>query len=547
MDKLEIRQQLNRINASLEKEYKEWEPSWKRIAELSRSFRGKFENEKNKEFLRRSDDVIDNVLNDCADTLAAGLQSGLTNPTTRWFKFSLADTDLLNWKPVKTWLYDVENIILTILNKSNFYKLTPTVYKEMGLFGQPCLLHEESPATISRFYAFTVGEYMLATNNELAVDTCFRRFSMTIHQLAAAFGLVNLPTTLQNDYRNGRVANEYNVIHAILPNFMLNRGKMDNKNKPYMSLYYLPDYSASESILRISGYDRFPILAPRWETVSTETYGISPAMHGLGLTKSLQKWHKTRHLGVDLVTRPPMNVPAKMYEDGAAPDLLPGGINIFDERTGPQSVTPTFNVNFDLNNLNLTIADTKENIRTSMFYRLFNAILSVDKRMTATEVDKISSEQMVQLGPVLTNIINEFLSPCLMRVYDNAFKLGAIPPPPPELEGQSLEIEYVSMLAQAQKAVELSASMDFVQFVGAVAQYNPKAINKLDYNELIDDYVDKRGVNPKIIRSTEEVNKMEQAEQAKADQQAMMQQALEGAKTLNEIAPGSLANMGGMQ
>lgn len=53
--------------------------------------------------------------------------------------------------------------------------------------------------------------------------------------------------------------------------------------------------------------------------------------------------------------------------------------------------------------------------------------------------------------------------------------------------------------------------------------------------------------NPKIIRSTEEVNKMEQAEQAKADQQAMMQQALEGAKTLNEIAPGSLANMGGMQ
>lgn len=50
MDKLEIRQQLNRINASLEKEYKEWEPSWKRIAELSRSFRGKFENEKNKEF-----------------------------------------------------------------------------------------------------------------------------------------------------------------------------------------------------------------------------------------------------------------------------------------------------------------------------------------------------------------------------------------------------------------------------------------------------------------------------------------------------------------
>lgn len=544
IDKRTLRQKLDRIHTSLYDEYKDWKPGWESVAELSRSYRGKFFNETNKQFLRRSDAIVDNILNDCANVLAAGLQSGLTNPTTRWFRFKLRDTELMQFKPVKEWLYKVENIIFEILLKSNFYKLSPLAYKEMGLFGQPCMLQEENERTITHFHLFTIGEYMLAANDNDIVDTFVHTFSTTVHRLVSKFGFENLPKTIQQSYENNQILVRHNVVHEIIPNFMMNKGKMDAKNKPYLSVYYLSDFHDDDGILRISGFDGFPIRSPRWEPLSGEVYAIAPAMNGMGMAKSLQKWHLTRHYGVDMQVKPPINVPSDMYDNGKKPSLIPGGINPYNSRKGDNKVTPTMNVNIDLSGINLSIESAKTDIKTAMLYNLFNAVLNSDKRMTATEVEKVSSEQMVQLGPVLNNITGEFLSPTIITTYNYADKMGALPPPPPELEGAELGIEYISMLAMAQKSVELSAALDFTQFVGMVSSYEPAAKKKLDVYALIDDYADKRGVNPKIVNSNEEVaemNKAEAAQRQQMQQMAMAKQVLEGAKTLSEISP----NIGG--
>lgn len=540
IDKRKLRQKLDRVQTSLYAEYKDWKPGWELTAELSRSFRGKFFNEKNKQFLRRSDAIVDNILNDCANVLAAGLQSGLTNPTTRWFKFKLRNSDLMQFKPVKEWLYAVENIIFEILLKSNFYKLSPLAYKEMGLFGQPCMVQEENVKTITNFHLLTIGEYMLAANDNEEVDTFVHPFSMTVHELVTKFGYDNLPKILQQAYDNNQILARHNVVHEIMPNFMMNKGKMDAKNKPFLSVYYLSDFREDEGILRISGFDSFPVRTPRWEPLSGEVYAISPAMNGMGMAKSLQKWHLTRHYGVDMQVKPPLNVPSDMYDNGKKPSLIPGGINPYNSRKGDNKVTPTMNVNIDLSGINLSIEAAKADIKTSMLYNLFTAVLNSDKRMTATEVEKVSSEQMVQLGPVLNNITGEFLSPTIIATYNYADKLGALPPPPPELDGAELEIEYISMLAMAQKSVELSAEIDFTQFVGMLTSFDPNARKKLNVYKLIDDYADKRGVNPTIVNSNDEVvelDKAEAAEQQQMQQLAIAKQMLEGAKTMSEIAP----------
>ena len=140
---------------------------------------------------------------------------------------------------------------------------------------------------------------------------------------------------------------------------------------------------------------------------------------------------------------------------------------------------------------------------------------------------------------MLNNITGEFLSPTITTTYQYAYKMGALPPPPPELEGMELEIEYISTLAMAQKSVELSAELDFTQFVGMVSSYEPNAKKKLNVYKLIDDYADKRGVNPTIVNSNDEVAEMDKAEaaqQQQAQQLAMAQQMLEGAKTLHDIS-----------
>lgn len=117
------------------------------------------------------------------------------------------------------------------------------------------------------------------------VDSFMHPFSMTVHELVCKFGYDNLPKTLQIAYNNNQILNRFNVVHAILPNFMMNKGKIDAKNKPFISIYYLTDFPAEESILRISGFDRCPIRAPRWEPLSGEVYAISPAMNGMGMAQ----------------------------------------------------------------------------------------------------------------------------------------------------------------------------------------------------------------------------------------------------------------------
>ena len=143
------------------------------------------------------------------------------------------------------------------------------------------------------------------------------------------------------------------------------------------------------------------------------------------------------------------------------------------------------------------------------------------------------------MGPVLNNLHRGFLAPTIYTTFEHAMELDLLPPPPPELIGQDLGIEFNSMLAQAQKMVDTQASVEFAGFVGQIAQFNPNALKKLNANELIDDYAEKRNVNPRIVNSNDDVEQMIQAEQEaqmQARQMEMAMQTLEGAKTLSDIS-----------
>jgi len=67
------------------------------------------------------------------------------------------------------------------------------------------------------------------------------------------------------------------------------------------------------------------------------------------------------------------------------------------------------------------------------------------------------SESLVMLGPVLERTHNEVLAPTIDRVWGLMLRAGIFPPPPPEIAGKSIDIEYVSMLATAQNATQASS------------------------------------------------------------------------------------------
>jgi hypothetical protein len=117
---------------------------------------------------------------------------------------------------------------------------------------------------------------------------------------------------------------------------------------------------------------------------------------------------------------------------------------------------------------------------------------------------------------------------------------GILPPAPPEIEGRDLNIEFVSTLAQAQRAVAAAGSDRLLGTVNTLVQVWPEVRHKIDAMQVVDDYANLFGVNPKMVRPDDVANDLAAAEAqaAQAAQQgAAAAQAVDSAKVASEINP----------
>jgi hypothetical protein len=139
------------------------------------------------------------------------------------------------------------------------------------------------------------------------------------------------------------------------------------------------------------------------------------------------------------------------------------------------------------------------------------------------------------LGPVLERLHNELLDPLVDITFNRMITSGAVPPPPPELMGMDLNVEFVSMLAQAQRAIGTNAVDRFVGNLGQIATMKPDILDKFDSDQWADIYADMLGVDPSLIVADKDVAMVRQARNqamAAKEQAAAMQQSSQTAKNL---------------
>ena len=79
------------------------------------------------------------------------------------------------------------------------------------------------------------------------------------------------------------------------------------------------------------------------------------------------------------------------------------------------------------------------------------------RQITAREVAEKHEEKLLMLGPVLERLHTELLDPLIDRTFNILQQNGVLPVPPPELQNKDLNVEYVSVLAQAQRLVATGA------------------------------------------------------------------------------------------
>jgi len=537
------RQEYEVLRAQLEFERTSFISHWRDLNDYINPRRGRFFTADVNRGDRRSKNIIDSTATLAARTLRSGMMSGVTSPARPWFRLTTPDPKMAEYEPVKNWLHEVSQRMSTSFLRSNLYNVLPIIYGDIGTFATGAMMIEEDFDDVLRCYPFPIGSYMIANNDKLKVDVFFREFRMTVRQLVQRFGRKkpngdfdwsNFSIHVKNSWDRGAYEDWIDVCHVIKPNQDYDPNKLESKFKKYSSCYYERGYLAGtgsgylstadeDRYLSEKGYDFFPILAPRWEVTGEDVYGTDcPGMAALGDIKQLQLGEKRGAEAIEKMIRPPMTGPTSLRNQKAS--ILPGDITYVDVREGQQGFRAAHEVNFRLEALENKQAQVRERIRRAYFEDLFLMLASSDRRqITAREIEERHEEKLLALGPVLEQLNQDLLDPLIDNAFDIHVRQGLIPPPPEELQGVKLKVEYVSVMAQAQKLVGLAGVERFVGFVGNMAQAVPSVLEKINADQIVDVYGDMTSIPPGIVRPDEEVEAMRaQAAEAQAAQQKLM-------------------------
>jgi len=522
--------------SALESERSTWDSQWKELSRYFAPRHGRFIESDRNQGHKVHNDIIDESGAVAARTLSAGLMGGTTSPARPWFKLGLSDLDLMDYHPVKMWLSGLTRLMLAILSKSNAYSTFRHNYTELGVFGTCATLVMPNYENVVHFHPLTTGEYSIAEDAFGNVTTLYRKFDMSINNIVREYGYENCSQSIRNLYDTGKGGNQWRtIVHAIEPRRERDHNKLDAANMPFVSAHF--EYGGNENkFLRMSGFPSFPGYVARWDRSGGDIYGNSPAMLALGSNKQLQFAHKRKMQIRDQQAKPAVFAPGSMKNIGL--DLLPGGVNYIDMQKG-ERVEPVFNVNFDANGVLEDIADLRGRINETMYKDLFLMLANIDHTgMTAREVAERHEEKLLMLGPVSENLQNEKDRQVIRVLYAQIEAAGIMPPPPPELEGQDFEIEFVSVLAQAQRAVGTSGLNRLIETVGGIAGMKPDVIDKIDFDQIVDLSADALGVDPSVIVPDEVVA---QIRQQRADAQAAAEGAAVAAETAKAAASAAQA------
>lgn len=517
----------------LKQERATWVPHWAELAQNILPRSGRFFVQDRNRGMKRHNQILDSTATRAARTLAAGMMAGMTSPARPWFKLATPDHDLNKAPAVKLWLDQTTKLMLRVFEKSNTYRALHAGYEELGVFGTWGCIQQPDFRNVIHVHPLTVGEYAISTNAKGEVDCLAREFQMTVRQVVGEFGLENCSNAVKSLYASSNLEQWITVIHIIEPRTDRDERKRDAKNMPWASCYF--ELSANRGqYLRESGFKRFPALAPRWDTKGGDIYGNSPGMDALGDIKQLQHQQLAKGKAIAYKVDPPLQVPTSLKNSDLS--TLPGGVSYVDA-AGGQGIRSAFEVNLDLQHLLIDIQDVRERIRESFYADLFLMLAnSTNTQMTATEVAERHEEKMLMLGPVLERLVSEEHVPLVDSTFERMLEAGIVPPPPQELHDMELQVEFVSMLAQAQRAVNINSSDRWVASLGQVAAFKPNVLDRFDEDAWAEASADMLGVDPQLVVPMDKAVLVRKARAQAQQQAAQAEQMAQASQTVRNLA-----------
>lgn len=502
----------------------------------------------------QTQDVYDSTTMFAADLLAKYIAGEVINPAQRWHRWKLRKPKHAPERSeADEWIEECTDIAFKERANSNFYAEAPEMLVDYGGFGTGCLMGDERKRYRDddkraergfrglRFQAAKTGRFVISEDEEGAVNGVWREYTVSAEAAAQRWGRERLPDNMRQILMAERpdYDRQFTVVHCVYPRPKSERG-YGAKGFPFASCWVEKE---SEEIISESGYKRFPFMVPRWEKTPGEIFGRGPGDRAFADTRTL---NKAKQMGLEdwaLKIRPPIIV---------AHDSVIGNIRI--RPAAPTTLRSSGRAVSDLmqpfeTGSHPEISQIKEeelrrSIRQLFFVDQILQMLQVEKpEMTAYEFAKKMELLFKILGPIYGRMQSEFLIPETELTFGLMYDAGAFPPPPPELgsDGTTIDVEFTSPLALAQRAGDVDAIRMTFGDIGAIALGDPERAQTMLENYDVDAAAriigEVRGVPARILRSEKDRDQIRGARVEKMQQAEVMQGVLAASQAGKNVAP----------
>jgi hypothetical protein len=464
----------------------------------------------------------------CVQQFSSGLHSLLTSSTLQWFWLQVEDENVNRLDSVRAWLDFASAHLYAIFNspQRNFASQSNELYQDIGTIGTAVMAELESARSGILFSTRHLKECVFAENEEDRVDMLTRRWKWTAKQAVAMWKQSCSPAVLKAAMEKPET--EFAFLHQVKPRADRNPDRSDNRHKPFESLYV--DEAAGE-IMTESGFDEFPYHVPRWTKLSGEINGRGQGAIALPDVKMLNELMKLVVKAAQKVIDPPLDVPDDTYLLNIK--TVPGSLNMRRRGTRPDDRIAPIVTGGRIEIGNEQLESLRNQIKQTFFVDIFRMPTDLQdpasdgKGITATYWLHRREKEMMALSPMLARMSSEFSYPLINRTFNiewrksKALNFGPgspFPPPPPELSGAKLRVEYVSPMALAQKSSEDDAIDAVIRRQLELRQLDPESPLVLDNEAIMRLTSRNRNAPAEILKTAERMNAEAEAEaEAKAE------------------------------
>ena len=470
----------------------------------------------------------DSTTLECSDVFASGFMNYLTPPTSKWARLRPRDKEYSSNKAIGGFLDDVMSEVNYALERSNFYDQMFPAYKSSGVYGTTAFFEEEDIEDDIRFYNIPLKQVVIVEDARGRVCKYYIEFEYTADQAAGKWGEEALSDHLKNELKEGKGAvNKHKFLLFIAERYAREIQKEDKRNLPIEAVWI--DVKG-RMVIEESGYNEFPAFCHRFDKRPFVPWGFSPAMKALPFARLLNAIAKTNLRTMMKHTDPPIAVPHNAF---LAPfNMNPRAINVYKKDLMPDKGIFPFGNYGDPQTGLAAVEYYSGKVKTLMYQDVFLAFSNITKDMNNPEIMERINEKMTMLGPAVGRYLDEVISPIIQRTIGILGRRGRLPDPPDEILLSGYEIDFVGVLAQAQRRAELNTLTTGLTMIGQMAQFSPEVLDKIDPDKVTDEVWSITGAPIKVLRDDDEVKQIREG-RAEA---AMKQQEMAEMHAGSEIA-----------